>query len=342
MSEKTEQPTAQRQKKANDDGDSGVSAFASQAVAFLVAVTLLPAVVGALAERAAVLVRAAILEAPHPRTPPTVLATAALTDVLTLVLPLLGAVALTSTVVSVVQSGGTFTTGKMAPDLARLDPFAGAKRLLSWDRAFAVLRSLAAAAFVTWLAWRALHGLARDLARTTGRLESAVGLAAHATPVLLRDAALLGVALAIVDLVVTRRSWMSRIKMSKEEVKREHKESEGDPEVKAARERARQEVMAAVVIASVREASVVVVNPTHLACALRYDEKEGDPAPVVVASGRGELAERIVEAARAYGVPVLRDVPLARALIELQVGDVIPEALYEAVAEILRAAWEET
>jgi flagellar biosynthesis protein FlhB len=95
------------------------------------------------------------------------------------------------------------------------------------------------------------------------------------------------------------------------------------------------------VLAKVKEASVVIVNPTHLACALRYDEKDGDAAPVVVASGRGDMAARIIQAAEAYGVPVLRDVPLARALIELEVGEEIPEALYEAVAEILKLAWEE-
>jgi flagellar biosynthesis protein FlhB len=83
------------------------------------------------------------------------------------------------------------------------------------------------------------------------------------------------------------------------------------------------------------------VNPTHLATALRYDEGEGDEAPVVVANGEGDLAKRIVEAAHAYGVPVVRDVPLARALAELEIGEQIPEALYEAVAEILREAWEE-
>jgi flagellar biosynthesis protein FlhB len=129
--------------------------------------------------------------------------------------------------------------------------------------------------------------------------------------------------------------------MTKAEVKREHKESEGDPEQKAARDRAHQEMLASATIGNVKNASVVIVNPVHIACALKYDEKEGDEAPVLVASGQGDLAKKIVEAARQYGVPVLRDVPLARALVELEVGDEIPEALYEAVAEILRAAWEE-
>jgi type III secretion protein U len=128
--------------------------------------------------------------------------------------------------------------------------------------------------------------------------------------------------------------------MSKDEVRREHKDSEGDPQLKAARERAYHDMMAQATIASVRTASVVIVNPTHLASALRYDEKDGDEAPVVVASGEGELAQQIRQAAEQWGIPVVHDVPLARALSELQVGDVIPEALYEAVAEILRDLWE--
>jgi type III secretion protein U len=129
--------------------------------------------------------------------------------------------------------------------------------------------------------------------------------------------------------------------MTKDEVKREAKDAEGDPLIRAARHRAYQEIHAQAAIANVRTATVVVVNPTHLACALRYDEKAGDEAPVVVASGEGELAARIAQAAQEYGVPIVRDVPLARALVELGVGDSIPEALYEVVAEILRELWQE-
>lgn len=341
MSEKTEQPTTQRLQKARSEGDSGVSAFASQALAFLVAVTLLPAAVRALADRAVVLLHAAIAGASRGRVAHGVDASSVASDLLALTLPLLGAVALTAAVASAVQAGGAFSAGKLAPDLSRLDPFAGARRLVSLDRVLSVGRALVAAGLVAWLAWKTLRDSAADLARTTGTIEPATALAGHAALALARDAAFVGLGLAVVDVVITRRSWLSRLRMSKDEVKREHKESEGDPQVKAARERARQEVMTSVILAKVREATVVVVNPTHLACALRYDEAEGDSAPVVVASGRGELAARIVQAAEAYGVPVLRDVPLARALIELEVDEAIPEALYEAVAEILRAAWEE-
>lgn len=123
--------------------------------------------------------------------------------------------------------------------------------------------------------------------------------------------------------------------MTKSEVQREHKESDGDPQMKAARERAWHEMTSAAVVSAVKDATVVVVNPEHLANALRYRDGE-DEAPVLVAKGEGQLAQRIVEAARAYGIPVVRDVPVARALAELSEGEPIPAALYEAVAIILQ------
>ena len=342
MSEKTEEATPTRLKKAREDGDAGVSGFASQAVAFLVGVTLLPAAGVAIASRVETLLRGAIAHA-GVRGASVSLDPAELgREVLALVLPVLVAIGLTSAVVSAIQAGGVFSTKKLAPDLARLDPIQGIGRLFSIDRVFSLARSLAGAAFVAWLAWDVLHGRAADLARTAGSLSAASALAARQASLVAKDSALVGLGMAIVDLVVTRQSWMKRLRMGKDEVKREHKESDGDPQMKAARERARHELLASATIANVKGASVVIVNPTHLACALRYDDKDGDTAPVVVATGRGDMATRIIEAAHAYGVPVLRDVPLARALVELEVGDVIPEALYDAVAEILQLAWEET
>ena len=128
--------------------------------------------------------------------------------------------------------------------------------------------------------------------------------------------------------------------MSKDEIKREHRESDGDPALKAARRRAHQEALTGATLGALKTASVVIVNPTHLATALKYSEDADELAPAVVAQGQGEMAKLIVEAARAYGVPVVRDVPVARALNELEIGDEIPEALYEAVAEILREIWQ--
>ena len=127
--------------------------------------------------------------------------------------------------------------------------------------------------------------------------------------------------------------------MTRDEVKRESKESEGDPSHRAERQRLHRELMEQRMVAEVRKADFVVVNPEHIAVAVRYD-RASDAAPTVVAKGERLLAERIKQLAREAGVPIYRDIGLARALNELPEGDEIPEVLYEAVAELLRALWE--
>jgi flagellar biosynthesis protein FlhB len=337
--DKTEDPTPRRLRKAREEGDSGASAYAAQAVAFVVAVALVPSAVRALTSRASADVRIALAQAaaPHPipRFDPVELAT----TVATLTLPLLVAAGIAGAVAQAVQTGGIVATRRLAPKLDHLDPIAGFKRLLSATRLFAVLRALVAAAVVGWLAWRALSDHVVDFARVAGRPRWIGTAVTEVAGALAWRAALVGLAIGALDLVVTRRAWLRRLRMTKDEVKREHRDTEGDPQVKAARERAYHELLAQAAIANVRTASVVVVNPTHIACALRYDEKEGDSAPVVVASGEGELAARIAQAAHDHGVPVVRNAPLARALVELEPGQAIPEVLYQAVAEILREAW---
>jgi flagellar biosynthetic protein FlhB len=123
--------------------------------------------------------------------------------------------------------------------------------------------------------------------------------------------------------------------MTREEVKREHRESEGDPAHRGERQRLHREILEQRMVEEVRKADFVVVNPEHIAVALRYDA-DADAAPVVVAKGERLVAERIKQIAREAGVPIFRDVGLARALAELGEGGEIPAELYEAVAEILR------
>ncbi|MBX3189786.1 MAG: EscU/YscU/HrcU family type III secretion system export apparatus switch protein [Labilithrix sp.] len=341
MSDKTEEATPKKQRKALEEGDSPISSFASQSVAFLFAVALAPAAIGALASRAGADLRAAIARAADPAVTIAFDPAKVATSVVALTVPILVAAGVSAAIASVVQSGGVIATKRLTPKLERLDVIAGLGQLFSTSRLVAILRAALFAAGVAWIAYSALRDRAGDIARITGRIDAAAPVAATIAQSVVERAAILGVFLAVVDVVVTRRAWRKKLMMTKSEVKREHKESEGDPQHKAARERAHHEMLAAATIANVKNATVVVVNPTHLACALRYDEEGGDEAPTVVATGQGDLAARIVEAARQYGVPVLRDVPLARALIELEVGTAIPEELYEAVAEILREAWEE-
>jgi type III secretion protein U len=344
VTDKTEQPTPRRLRRAQEEGSSGASAYAAQAVAFVVAMSVAPAAVDALVAHASGDVRTLAGLAAKRGAWALVRAsfdgTALATEVVALTVPVLAAAGLAAGAAMLVQTGGVVTAARLAPRLERVDPFGGFAKMFSGARLFAVARAFVAGGVLALLAYRELAGRAVDFARTAGRPAWVPLLASQATERLAWRAAALGLVLGAVDMLVVRRTWMEGLKMTKAEVRRDHKDAEGDPAIKAARERAYRELLAQTAIANVRRASVVVVNPTHLACALRYEpgqgEEAGDEAPVVVASGEGDLAARIVEAARAYGVPVVRDVPLARALLELPIGDAIPEVLYEAVAEILR------
>lgn len=162
---------------------------------------------------------------------------------------------------------------------------------------------------------------------------------------LAEGAAVLGLRLAVVaaclGIVDYLWQWLRHRRsmlMTREETKREHKESEGDPHHKGERQRLHRELLEQRMIDDVRRADFVVVNPDHIAVAIRY-ERDLDEAPVVVAKGERLLAERIKEVAREAGVPIFRDVALARSLRDVEEGDPIPEVLYEAVAEILRVVY---
>jgi type III secretion protein U len=337
VADKTERPTARRLRQARKEGDSPVSAYAAQAVAFTVAVALVPGTVRALWAHASAAIRASL-------TSSSVSTMASLSfslkssalAVLTLLLPLLVTVGAAGAFAQLVQTGGVFAPARWAPKLDRLDPGAGFKRLFSASRLFAVLRALVAGVLVSALAYTGLRHHLVDLARTAGRPGWIGAVVAPVACAIGWRVALLGLGLGVLDWVVTRRAWLRRLRMSKEEVARELRESEGDPHVKAARERAHRELFAQATMASVRTARVVVVHRAQLACALRYSEGSGDVAPVVVAAGEGELAAGILRAAHSFGIPVVHDVILARALVELSVGETIPEPLYEAVAETLR------
>lgn len=335
MSEKTEAPTPQRLRRARAQGDVPVSAALGPAIAFVVALAVAPGALAALAARAAARLTGVLAGGPPPGTVPAWV----IGDVLALTVPVLLATAAAGTAAGLVQTGGVVTLHKVAPDLTRIDPLTGVKNLVSGPRLLSLVRALIGALLVSWLATRALLTHGADLAHSVGNPSAVAALAGALAGQVAWLAALVGLALGAVDLLVTRYTWWRRLRMSPDEVKREHKESEGDPELKAARQRAHQEVLTGATLAAVRQATVVVVNPTHLASALRYDEAEDD-APRVLAQGRGELARRIIDEARAHGVPVVRDVPVAHALADLAEGERIPEALYEAVATILRELWE--
>jgi flagellar biosynthetic protein FlhB len=182
-----------------------------------------------------------------------------------------------------------------------------------------------------------VYGAIRGLMPLVGGMvpvQATIQQLSHSALGLMRNIALAGLALAAADYAMQRRRVGKQTRMSKEEVKQEHKQSEGDPMLKGAI-RARQ--LAASrnrMIADVATADVVLVNPTHVAVALRYESELG--APRVVARGAGAIAAKIRERAAEERVPLVRDIPLARSLYSsTNVGQTIPNELFAAVATVL-------
>ena len=141
------------------------------------------------------------------------------------------------------------------------------------------------------------------------------------------------------DFIYTKWNYGENLKMTKQEVKDEHRQSEGDPAIKAKQRQKMMSMIAKRMLQQVPKADVIITNPTHIAVAIRYDATEA-PAPVIVAMGADRLAKKIKEIALEHNVPIRENVPLARALYKsAEVGDMIPEELYKAVASILASIW---
>lgn len=234
------------------------------------------------------------------------------------------------------QARGTFTFKPLAPQASRINPLSNGKQILSTRALVELLKACLKIALVGLVAWVVLRDAWPDLidlgSRDAGGLLEA--LARHGGRLFL----LAGIAyLALAGFDYGWQLWqhLQQLRMTKEEVKQESKQQDGDPMVKArmrsiARARIRRQMMA-----EVPKADVVIVNPTHRAVALRYDPLAA-PAPVVVAMGERMVAERIKEIAKEHGVPMIENKPLAIALLaSARVGMMIPAELFAAVAEVL-------
>jgi flagellar biosynthetic protein FlhB len=248
---------------------------------------------------------------------------------------LLGVAGLTL-LVNAVQGRGVVSVDPLAPKLSHIDPMAGLKRMFSVQAVFNVLKAAVKLSIIGLVAWMVLRRAWPEILSTSGaQVPQILGITRALS---IRMAVLVGlVFLAISALDYGFQLWQyeKSLRMTKQEVIQEHKESEGDPAVKG-RIRQLQRAMARKrMLANVATADVVVTNPTHIAVALKYDPLVA-AAPVVIAMGERLLAQRIKDIARKAGVPVVENKPLARALLaNAKVGKPIPPALYVAVAEVI-------
>jgi flagellar biosynthetic protein FlhB len=238
---------------------------------------------------------------------------------------------------NVIQTGLVFSTEKVFTlDLSKLSPASGFKRVFGLDGLAAWLKSLTKVLLTAALAWWVLYPHWAELTNLA-TLEP-IATIAFSVDVLRRLVFAVAAFLLVIagaDWFWQRQRFMERMKMTKEEVKEDFKQSEGDPHVKARQRQIRVERARRRMMQAVPDATVVVMNPTHYAVALKYDSDVAQ-APLCVAKGLDSLALKIREVAEEAGVPVLEDPPLARALYAtVEVDEVIPPAHYEAVAKII-------
>jgi flagellar biosynthesis protein FlhB len=253
-----------------------------------------------------------------------------------LLLTVLAVAALLGAVGNLVQHGFMFTPQKIKPDLKKLSPIAAIKRIFGPDGLMQFVKSVTKIAMVAAVAWIVMRPYGPTLRTLSAMDASAIlPLVAEILRKLVFAVAALMLVIAAADYLWQRQRFMKRMRMTKEELKDDYKATEGDPHVKAKRKqiqmmRSRQRMMQAV-----PSATVVVMNPTHYAVALKYEEGQAS-APQCVAKGVDALALRIRAAAENAGVPVIEDPPLARALYAaVEIDEFIPPAHYEAVARII-------
>ncbi|MCL4424592.1 MAG: flagellar biosynthesis protein FlhB [Firmicutes bacterium] len=253
-------------------------------------------------------------------------------------LPVLAAAGLVGLVVEMAQTGFLLTFTPLFPNFSRLDPLGGMGRLFSRRSGVELLKAMGKALVVGFVLYQ---GLSRRWDKIAGLVlaDPRAGMAAVGETALqlLFNAGLAMVVLALADYYFQRVDLEGQLRMTKQEVKDEVRETETNPQMKAKiRERQRR---LGRMIRAVAKADVVVTNPTHYAVALRYDPK-ADAAPVVVAKGKDLLAQRIKEEARKHQVTMVENPVLAQALYaSVEIGQIIPEKLYQAVAEVLAYVW---
>lgn len=237
---------------------------------------------------------------------------------------------------NLVQSGLLFSPDKLKPDWSRVSPMKGFGRIFGPDGLAQFVKTLLKVVATGAICWWVLKPHAAELAQM-----AALGPAAMLPATLKIAGSLMGAILAFLGLMAgldwlwQRYRFAEKMKMTREELKEDFKQSEGDPHVKARQKQLRIERSRRRMMQAVPEATVVIMNPTHFAVALKYEAGE-TPAPMCVAKGVDSLALRIRALAEESGVPVIEDAPLARALYAtVDVDQTIPRAHYEAVAKVL-------
>ncbi|MET0328465.1 MAG: type III secretion system export apparatus subunit SctU [Luteimonas sp.] len=255
---------------------------------------------------------------------------------LAMCLPLLLLAVLLALVVEFLQVGPVATMKKVTPDLSKLNPVSGIKKMFSMDNLVELVKSALKSAALLTIGGFVLWGMLPSLMHLPFAQPESIGSAIwHALKWIGIWTIFVFFFVSAVDASYQKFSYMKKLRMSRRDIKQEVKENEGDPYVKQRRKQLHQEWSQQNMLNAVRGSNVVVTNPTHIAVALQY-EQGNDDLPLVVAKGEGYVAEEIKRVAEEAGVPILENVPLARGLnARVEIDDYISDDFFEAVAQVL-------
>lgn len=336
---RTEKATGKRRSEARSKGQVARSMEITSVAALFVGMWMLtskaPDLVNAYATVSRESFRQIALRGERPEAVLSLAMTLLASSVL-VVAPVVLAVAITGMASNVVQVGPMFSTEVLKPDLNKLNPIVGIRRLWSPRIFMELVKAVAKISVMGFVAFQVV----RERYWMLVGLQSAspTGALAMLGSIMLEIAQKCGMALLVMaaaDYLYQKRSYEGSLKMTKQEVKEEAKQQEGNPQIKGKIRSLQRQYARSRMMQSVPNADVVVTNPTHYAVALEYKPSKMQ-APVVTAKGQMLVAEQIKRVAKEHGVPVVENPPLARALYgSVEIGDAVPPEMYQAVAEVL-------
>ena len=334
----TEKATPKRQLDARKKGNAARSTELPQSVTLVVAIMIFVPVLSATwgrlrADTTDLIVNGYVLD-------PTRIGSQgrdAMSSALGAIMPMLVLLICVSIVAQLAISG-TPNLWKLKPKFDTLNPKNGLKRIFSKQQLWELVRTILKLTFLALVAFVSWSTMGEFLTFGPAPLSSSFGEWRRVLQSLAVGVAILGIFIGLSDAIISKRNFTKGLKMSKQEVKEEMRQAEGDPIIKGQLRQAQHRMSRMRMMAAVADATVVITNPTHLSVALKYEV--GDAAPVVVAKGADELAMRIRTEARRHGVPITENRPVARTLYATaEIGEAIPVALYKAVAQLLASIY---
>jgi len=263
------------------------------------------------------------------------LATSILKETGILLAPLFFLVLIIGFFSSFFQIGWLLTGKPLVPDFSKLDPIKGFARFFSKKSLIEVVKSLLKVILVGWIAYSTVFdNFSQALILTDTTIATALIFLGKTAGLILAKICAILIFIAFLDFIFVKWEMEEKMKMTKQELKEEFKESEGDPFIKAQIRSIQQEMARQRMMAEVPEADVVITNPTHISVAVRYDSSSME-SPAIVAKGSDFIAMKIREIARENEIPIIENPPVARLLHKLDIGESIPEDLFKVIAEIL-------